>query len=418
VVAAGLVLAGPPARADEPAPVALAPSGVADPAVLPFAALREVPPGTDLPKKAQVVTATEGGRPVRRWVFPVLGTWYSGPASVHRATVGGVVLEVLDLDGDGALDGGADQVRWAGGAFQAHPPSRRLASARGIVAYRLERRGDAWVVHATPEARPADASPAEWAGLLAACDLRNRAGLAPLALDRARCAGCAKHAEYIRLNPKDGFGHHEVEGRPGYSRDGLEAAQRGVMERTANPAVAVERLTRMMLHRPPFLGRADEPLGVGTTAIPTSRAAAKGPLGTGFTVLWGATPMTSTEFPVVVPAPGASGVPREALAEVPEPERHAGFYTVPRGYPVSVGFLAGGRVATDVKLFVVTRKEARPVEGYLFTPDRPVHSSFAHNYATAFFLPKSSLESEATYAVEATFASGEPSVLRWTFRTE
>jgi hypothetical protein len=385
-----------------------------DPMVLPFAAVREVPEGAAA-KKAKIVKVEAAGIVRRRWTFPLLGSGYSGPVTVHRAKVGGHVLEVLDVDEDGDLAGAADHVRWAGGAFHPHPPSRRLASPDGIVTYRLERQGAGWSVAVTPEAKPADASAMEWAGLLAVGEFRNRVGLAPLSLDRARCRGCAKHAEYIRLNPADGFGHHEIEGRPGYSPEGLEAARLGVMERTAHPALAVDRLTRMMLHRPPFLGRADEPLGVGTVGVHTGpwQDAAD----TGFTVLWAARPLSSTEFPIVVPAPGARDVPREILQEMPDPEKHPIFYKTPRGYPVSVSFLSDTRRIVALRLFALDQREPRPIEAFVFTPESPVHSAFAHNYATAFLTAKSPLAGNTTYAVEATFEGAEPRVLCWTFQT-
>jgi hypothetical protein len=338
------------------------------------------------------------------------------PPRILQGKAGKRTVELLDLDGDGTFDGPHDLIRWAGGAFHEHPASRRLGSAEEIVTYSLVSTSRGPALRVVPEPRPDDASDLEWRGLLAVSAYRNDVGLPPLHLDRARCDACRKHAEYIRLNPVDGFGHDEKEGRPGYSTEGRTAAIEGVMERTEDPAYALARLTRMMLHRTPFLGSEDQPLGVGSTGAPDARPAAQ--LGTGFTVLWAARALTTDTYPVLVPAPGQRDVPRELLPEVPIPEERPAFYAAPRGYAVSVSFLTSGGEPPKLSLHRAENgkaAEGKTVEGETWSPRRPVHSTFAHNYRTAYFAPLAPLDAMTEYVVDWT--AGDGSTLSWRFRT-
>jgi hypothetical protein len=104
------------------------------------------------------------------------------------------------------------------------------------------------------------------------------------------------------------------------------------------------------------------------------------------------------------------------VAEVPAPARDPAFYDRPRGYPVSVGFLPAN--VADVRIRVRQVGAAEDLPGDLFTPADPVHPSFAHNYATAFFVPADPLARETSYdaCFEAT-QEGQPIRWVWRFRT-
>ena len=184
------------------------------------------------------------------------------------------------------------------------------------------------------------------------------------------------------------------------------------MDRTADPRIAVERLTATMLHRTPFLHEPGQPLGVG--ALPAPVPGSRGE--PGYVVLWAGEALTSKTFPVVVPGAGQEDVPREIVPEIPTPARDVAFYDRPRAYPVSVGFLPAG--TKDVRIRVRKEGERADLEGDLFTPEGPVHPSFAHNYATAFFVAREPFERKTAYdaSFEAT-VDGVAVSFVWRFQT-
>ena len=184
------------------------------------------------------------------------------------------------------------------------------------------------------------------------------------------------------------------------------------MERSGDPRVAVDRLTAMMLHRPPFLHPTEYPLGVGVVhdaAGHTWYGAA------GFTVVWTSSASRPDTFPILVPAPGQHDVPLRIVEERPSPEGRPGYYRTPRGYPVSVGFLPRGAKNVRLRLRHVADDDA--VEGDLFTPESPVHSAFPDNLGTAFFTASHPLRPGSVY--EATYtADHREGAVRFTWRFE
>ncbi|MFV1959902.1 MAG: hypothetical protein ACC662_10890 [Planctomycetota bacterium] len=170
----------------------------------------------------------------------------------------------------------------------------------------------------------------------------------------------------------------------------------------------------MMLHRPPFLHTADQPLGVGRVTSSGS-IPSNGP--PGLTVFWAGQTCTSSTFPILVPAAGARGVPRLARPERPAPALDPLFYEQPRGYPVSVSFVPKG--AKDVRLGL-ERIDGKPhaVEGFLFTPQHPIHPEHAHNQCTAYFIAGDPLAKDARYRATFEARVGEETVrIGWTFST-
>lgn len=342
--------------------------------------------------------------------------WFGAPAGLVRGSVGGHAFEVLDADLDGRFDGAADLLRVDQGAFFLPAPERRVPLGDGLARFTLTLAGDVWSLSLRPEAAPAGTSPQALQGLGAVNAFRSRTGLAPLALEALWSAGCQKHADYIRLNPSDGFGHAEQPGRPGWSAEGHEAAVEGVMERTGSPARAVERLTAMLMHRTPFLADPTVGLGVGASGPPQGGAgdARLGP--PGFSVLRAGRALGSKGFPVVCPGPGQADVPLTLLEEVPTPDPRKDLYAGPRGYAVSVSFLTGAAPPGSLRLNVAGRRE--PLPAIVFSPAAPLHPSFAHNYATVFLVPEEPLAPRTTY--EATYTPAEGSAagaLCWRFTT-
>jgi len=365
--------------------------------------------------KVALVRVTKDGRAVPLLLAYRGGGWRAAPAALLSGKVGGSMVELLDADLDGRYDGAEDRLRWAGGGFHRPAPERRLGTARGLARWSLAREAETWRFTLTPEALPEGASASAIQGLLAVNAYRNRSGLAPLTLNLLWCAGCQKHAEYIRLQPVEGFGHEELPGRPGYSVEGRTAAQEGVMERTGDPARAVERLTSMMMHRTPFLCDPSVGLGVGAVGAPATvgRNAAVG--APGFCVLRAGQALASKDFPVLAPAPGQRDVPLALLEELPAPDRQKSLYGRPRGFPVSLSFLPSDERGPRLTLRVVGQRE--PVPSVVFTPALPIHASFAHNYASAFLVAEDPLLPETTYEVRCdlgTAASARSLVWRFT----
>ncbi len=344
------------------------------------------------------------------------GRWRAAPAALLVGKVGGSAVELLDADLDGRYDGEQDRLRWAGGGFHRPAPERRLGTAGGLARWSLAQEAGVWRFTLTPEALPEGASAVAIHGLLAVNAYRNRGGLAPLTLDLRWCAGCQKHAEYIRLQPVEGFGHDEIPGRPGYSVEGRTAAQEGVMERTGDPARAVERLTSMMMHRTPFLCDPSVGLGVGAVGAPSTARRNAGLGSPGFSVLRAGQALASKAFPVVAPAPGQRGVPLTLLEELPAPDREKSLYGRPRGYPISVSFLSSDERGPRLTLRVAGQGELVP--SLVFTPALPIHASFAHNYASAFLVAEDRLLPETTYEVQCDLGTAATArSLVWRFTT-
>ena len=378
------------------------------------------------PGKAEVVRWERPGGAVRVLVYERAGRGWAAPAEVLRgvgAKAGAWRLELLDADLDGRFDGPADRVRVGeDGGFFVPAVERRVA--RGDELWRLElvrSTGATPPLQAllTREPHPKGVGATERRGLAAVNAYRNRVGLAPLALDMHWCDGCAKHAAYILRNPVQGFGHEQLPNLPGYTPEGHEAAREGVMERTGDPAAAVERLTAMLMHRTPFLTDPRVGLGVGAVGPPPGSVRSPGlpgggtPAAPGFSVLRAGKALASSAWPVFVPGPGQVDVPLQLLPEVPIPEPRTDLYARPRGYAVSVSFLPAS--AGPVRLTLRTAVRGEAVACILFTPSAPLHPAFAHNYATAFLVPEQPLSPSTTYEAECRVGEGTSERL-WLWR--
>lgn len=348
------------------------------------------------------------------------GAWYASSASSLVGKILGQRVVLLDADLDGTFLGEGDHV-WIGAGSPVRCDGRGLVAPEGalhrveleISEHRIELR-----LEAVP--RPEDATEEQWEALVAVNLFRTNTGLPPETLSTSRSSACQLHAEYLYLNdydfstPWDGVGsHEEVEGNPGYTADGREAAHNSVTGGTGDPAGRIAAMSRTMLHRVAFLGAAGEGIGVGAVSRCKNSSAR------GYSVIWTGAPRFPVDRPpVVVPAPGQSGVELRGKNERPAPVSPEMFYGRERGYPVSASFGRRQLSEVDLRLFVVEGRKEQPVEGFLFTPESPVHSTRPGNAQTAFFMPATPLEPGQRYvAVLSAKEAGEPVAFDWSFTT-
>ena len=347
------------------------------------------------------------------------GAWYAAPATLLKGTVGGRRIELLDVDLDGRF-GTADYVRWDKGSFYRQNDTRLAPTKKGSARYQLRKERDAWVLELTSIKRPAEIGKAEWRGLVHLNLWRSSVGLAPLRHNATLSEGCQKHADYLQHNGNDAneaggnpMGvHGESADKPGYTKEGLDAAKHSNIVAVADPVQAIDLQTPTMLHRVLFLAPHDRGLGIGVAGNPDSKRAE------GYAVIrTGAGLVSRVRDIVVVPAPGQRKVPILAKPEFPVPEKDPGCYQRKPGYPVSVTFGTLKLKQVSLKLFR-GRDGKVPVSGFLFTPAQPVHSSLPNNNFSAFFLPKYPLRRGSTYlAVFEARLKDKRVRLVWSFQT-
>jgi hypothetical protein len=191
---------------------------------------------------------------------------------------------------------------------------------------------------------------------------RGAAGLSEVALDADLSAGCAAHAEYLRINhgmPQlAGLGAHAQDPKlPGASKAGADCAA------SADIAAGVEDIERAVdgfmagiYHRRPILDPRLARIGTGYAQLPDRRwivvlrldadSADKG-----------------TTWPVRYPADRQRSVPREYGAEIPRPRGD--------GYPITLQFPPGEQV-TKVSATLVANGKRVPF--VLSDPSRPATS--------------------------------------------
>lgn len=339
-------------------------------------------------------------------IYQKAGVWYAAPASMLKGTVAGHGVELLDVDMDGRFDGEGDYLRWDKGSFYRQNRTRLAPTQKGVVGYQLRRERDAWVLELIPVKRQAGFDDAQWQVLDRLNVWRGQVGLAPLGLSAKLSAGCQKHADYLQRHGSEGEAmavHGEDPDKPGYTKEGLDAARNSNIVKVKKPIEAIDLQTPTLMHRVLFLRRHDRGLGVGLSDYAVIRT------GPGL--------VERLEDIVVVPAPGQDKVPLLAKPENPVPEKDPGCYLRKPGYPVSVTF--GIVPLKKVSLQMFRGRDGKvPVTGFLFTPEQPLHSSLPNNNLTAFFLPKYALRKHSTYlAVFEATLEGQSVRLVWSFRT-
>ena len=308
------------------------------------------------------------------------GVWMACPARLWRAKIGKDTLELLDANMDGGFGGPEDWLRWKDGCFFRHEVEGLLPVEDGLAQFKVVPGTRKAKLTLEPLPRPEWANDLQWSALRAVNDLRVASGLGPWALDMERSVACQKHAEYLYLNnydytaPWDGVGSHdEVEGKPGFSEEGRDAARNSATSGSDDPAGAVIRQFKTMLHRVGYLGSSTSPFAVGS--VDRSKNSARG-----YSVLWGSDPdPTSITEVVVHPGPGQQLNELNGGGERPHVERDPRFYDRPRGYPVSVSFGRLPLQGVELRVFAeVRRTRSRASSSRLSSPftvrARPTHT--------------------------------------------
>lgn len=344
-----------------------------------------------------------------------LGTWFVASAALLRGRLGDQQVELLDVDADGDFAGRADAIRWNDNAFQRHLATRRLQAGPLIVRYDVRQAAEGPVLAVRPEAAP-ELGRAEAAAYEDLGRWRAQVGLGPQPVDAARCAACAWHARYLVLNSRnpddaeaatgDGASHSEDPAREGYTPQGAQAA--GASAISPGPLKGlIGRFASTMLHRTSLLAPAEEPIGLA--AFQEGRHV--------WSLLWGGWPSAlDNDGPVVVPAPGQTGVPTRGAGEWPPPDAPADFYKAPRGYPISVTLQPLDLRMPTLRLFAADGVTAIP--GRVWSPDEPIAASHRSNGGSIFLMPLEPLQrGQAYWVVFEAQRAGQPVRHVWTFTT-
>ncbi len=232
---------------------------------------------------------------------------------------------------------------------------------------------------------------------------RKSAGLGNVTLDDELSHGCLAHAKYLakHVDPDkaDAFNIYEEDSKkPGYSAEGAVAGQNAAIA-FAEPLDALEQWIGRLAERAPLLSPELRSVGVGFA--PTAAS------------VWICVldPVRGRGEPIVIfPTAKQTDVPLSFTGgpEVPDAKAAAGF-------PITLTFPAARQVK-GVN-FELRDQKNKLVEGWLWTPEKPVPTGRQHNTIT--LIPKGLLHSDALYQVKASAqVDGKPWTLAWSFTTE
>ncbi|MDJ0522713.1 MAG: hypothetical protein QNJ90_11655 [Planctomycetota bacterium] len=333
------------------------------------------------------------------------GATLSDTPGLRKAKVGKVALLFVDVDGDGAFDeAGLD-----GWTFERMPAKARmhyvfpltpsLVLGADVLRYRVTADGTsvAWTLEKTK------ASKAVRAGLAMLNEVRVRNAVPPVPMDVARSTACGKHIHYMIVN--NAFGHEEIEGKPGWSKDGAYAGIHSVIDQTVTLGEAVERWFATLYHRWPI----SDPRLASTGADERSPYAMLSPIRDMKDARWA--------WPALVPAPESEGQPTRAGHEIPMP--------YPKdetcGYPITLQFPSWESQVANVKavLRVDKRKgSGKVVECYVSWPGHPANASRPRNDGCICLIPKQPLQGRTRYRVDVEYTWDDKADRRtWTFTT-
>jgi hypothetical protein len=231
-------------------------------------------------------------------------------------------------------------------------------------------------------AQPAEDEDPVWAMVQ---HYRGAAGLSEVTLDAQLSAGCAAHAEYLRLNHGKpqlaGLGAHAQDpSLPGASAAGAECgANADLMLGTDDIVGAVDGFLAGMYHRRPILDPTLERIGTGYSQLPDGRWIV-------VLRLDARSRSQSAKWPVRYPADGQRRVPSQYSAEIPRPRGD--------GYPITLQFPPGDAI-TKVSATLVANGRAVPF--VLSDPTRPA-TSFPQAGIVAL-IPTSALAKGTVYTV-------------------
>lgn len=365
--------------------------------------------------RAEVVDVAGRSGSVPVLLYPKVDGWYACAGRAFRGKIGRATILFLDRDLDGELCAGKDLVRIGDGAFGLHQKGRLLWTGTHVIRYEIVREKEHLVLewHEPAAARIKDAKIRKAFELINGN--RNTAGLPALLPDAGTTEACKKHIAYLnrhfavrhdtKVSAKELNGpHSEDPAKKGYTKAGAMAAQQGSIGQTGNPVDDYDPgLWSTVLHRHALLSRLSSRAGIA--------------YGGHFSITWIRDwyPMTPTE-PVFVPAPGQQNVLTHVFHEIPEPEKHPGYYDQPRGFPISVTFLDSWK---DAEIRLLDIKTGRPIQGDFFSPGKPVHSARPRNMRALIFVPDYPLEPKTWYRATLTGkVQGKDRAFHWRFRTK
>jgi hypothetical protein len=255
--------------------------------------------------------------------------------------------------------------------------------------------------------------------------VRTAAGLPPVELDVALCAGCSGHARYLVQNhiAPTGLGiHDEDHSTAGYSEEGEQAGRASVIVGSVGkmapgwPLCVIDDWPATVYHRIPLLRPDLKRVGFGYAASKT------GDLGY---VLLDAQSGIEGEAgdehktrAVLYPGDKQRGVPcvfGMGVLEVPNPIPANGD-AESTGYPVTATFFAGETVEDVVA--VLKDGSGREMRVWRSTPQEPARSD-ASQQNTICLIPKEPLKPGTTYTVKmAAKVDGKPWSQMWSFTTK
>ena len=316
----------------------------------------------------------------------------------YKGMVGKDTLIFFDLNRDGRLEPEKDGVGIPSSPFVVRLPEKLLLGSgqfqvafKGAVLYLLpEDLGD--LAGLIPDAALVN-------------ELRIRAGLRPVHLDRKASNAAEKHCEYLKLNGlADGSGgvsaHKETPGKPGYSPEGKEAGEGSSIYFGYTLREAILGWHATAWHGAPIVDPELSLIGVAHKH--------------GVSLLYFAEYGYDKEAMSFHPPDGAIRVPRSfgKLGEIPNP--------VPGtlgargcGFPILAHLTPSVR---ELKAAKVLGPGGKPVEGTFSSPARPANPQWPSNSDIAVFIPSKPLAPGATYRVTFTFA-GVSKPVTWTFTT-
>jgi hypothetical protein len=236
---------------------------------------------------------------------------------------------------------------------------------------------------------------------------RAAAGLPAVTADDKLSAGCAKHAEYLRLNHGSaataGLGaHKEHSDLPGASKDGADCGKNAdIFEGVADLDLAVDGFMAGIYHRRPLLDPGLSKIGIGVAKLPDASS---------ILVLRLSAADKSKGWPIAYPADKQTDVPLEYGNEIPNPVPGG----APAGYPVTLQFPPFDKL-TAVHAKLVDGK-GKAVPFFLSDPEHPA-TSFPQ-LGLVSIIPKARLAPGAmfTATVDATW-NGQAVTRTWSFTT-
>lgn len=236
--------------------------------------------------------------------------------------------------------------------------------------------------------------------------LRQAAGLSPVELDADLTDGCRRHVRYLILNRNDSRAqmlnaHYENPQLPGYSEQGLMAANNSIIALNKAPAASVDGWFASLYHRIPLLRASLLRVGFASDG--------------GFSVMDVRSGVGEVEEqPVAFPANGQLDVPLHMQKELPDPLP----VTAPRsaGFPITLQFPEDGPEVGSAKA-TLTDSAGAKVPVYLSCPSAPATNFPQMN--TVCLIPAKTLTPGVKYTAEVTVnVEGNSVTKSWSFTTK